>query len=92
MRNFEEYHSDTRFNNLVVRRALGEIDTEVLATAPAALSDKTREVFYRNMCGKYLSASSIGGVGEVWDNMTPSARHAPWPDLARCCPFAKKKT
>ena len=95
MRNFEDYRSDTGFNNLVVRRALGEIDTEVLAIALAALSDKTREVFYRNMSGrstiickevieskgrstgKYLSTSSIGGVGEVWDNMTPSAWHAP---------------
>ena len=27
--------------------------------------------------GKYFSASSIGGVGEVWGNMTSSAWHAP---------------
>ncbi|GEM_PF-4609132 len=49
MPDFSDYQADTGWNDLVIRRALGEVDTEVLATAMAGLSEDVRNMFYRNM-------------------------------------------
>ncbi len=49
MPNFSDYQADTGWNNLVIQRALGEVDTEVLATAMGGLSEDVRNMFYRNM-------------------------------------------
>lgn len=49
MPNFSDYQADTAWNNLVIRRALGEVDTGVLITAMVGLPEDIRIMFYRNM-------------------------------------------
>jgi len=46
---FNDFLAVSRWNDLVVQRALGEIDTEVLATALANLPVEIHAIFYRNM-------------------------------------------
>ena len=46
---FNEFLAVNPWNDLVVQRALGEIDTEVLATAFVNLPGEIQAIFYRNM-------------------------------------------
>ena len=46
---FDDYLPPTPWNDMVVQRALGEIDTNVLALALVELPETTRAIFYRNM-------------------------------------------
>jgi hypothetical protein len=52
MDGFTDYQADTGFNNLVIQRALGEVDTGVLITAMAGLPEEVRGMFYRNMSSR----------------------------------------
>lgn len=67
MANFSDYQEDTGWNNLVIRHALGEVDTEVLATAMAGLSEDVRNMFYRNMSRRTgdLCREIIGSRGTL---------------------------
>lgn len=49
MPSFGDYQADTGFNNLVIQRALCEVDTGVLITAMVGLPEDIRSMFYRNM-------------------------------------------
>jgi hypothetical protein len=49
MATFDDLLAQTPWNDLVVQRALGEIDTSVLALALVDLTEETRAIFYRNM-------------------------------------------
>jgi hypothetical protein len=51
------------WNDLVVQRALGEIDTEVLATALANLPVEIHAIFYRNMTKRATSVPTWHGIG-----------------------------
>jgi flagellar motor component MotA len=59
---FNDFLAANPWNDLVVQRALGEIDSEVLATALANLPVEIHSIFYRNMSkrARELVSEQIG--------------------------------